>query len=321
MNGILDENVLETKTNENQINEEIIKKYRLREILASANISFLFGSGVNGRAFPQLIGFKETNDFLDEKYIGDSNSFEEKLNSLNEIDRNKANELFVKEFNIAEKKIDMKHSDIMDVENLIENTYRLVETTENRQDSSYKVNIFTLNYDDIVETILQNKSYVNNVLSADSYKKTNFFDVIGYNFKYNKKIPTFITAKLHGSVNRGILAQDAIIYPGNKKYETALGSKFFELMFLMKEELIKQNAVLIVIGYSGNDEHLNGLISDAIESSLTVIWFKYDNAKDVIPETIRKHGDKVIVIDQLEDKIGTAKRCSNIIEGVLKECL
>ena len=34
-----------------------------------------------------------------------------------------------------------------------------------------------------------------------------------------------------------------------------------------------------------------------------------------------KHGDKVIVIDQLEDKIGTAKRCSNIIEGVLKECL
>ena len=66
----------------------------------------------------------------------------------------------------------MKHSDIIDVENLIENTYRLVETTENRQDSSYKVNIFTLNYDDIVETILQNKSYVNNVLNADSYKKT-----------------------------------------------------------------------------------------------------------------------------------------------------
>lgn len=321
MNDILEDNLLKTKTNENQKDEEIIKKYRFREILASANISFLFGSGVNGRAFPQLAGFKETNDFLDEKYMGDSSSFEEKLNSLNETDRNKANEIFVKEFNMAEKHIDMKHSDIKDVENLIENIYRLVETTENRQDSSYKINIFTLNYDDIIETILQEKSFVNNVLSADSYKKTNFFDVIGYNFKYNKKIPTFITAKLHGSVDKGVLAQDAIIYPGNKKYETALGSKFFELMFLMKEELIKQNAVLIVIGYSGNDEHLNGLISDAIESALTVIWFKYDNEKDIIPETIKKHGDKVIVIDQLEDKIGTAKRCSNIIEGVLKECL
>lgn len=320
MNEVLDKNVSKIK-NENQINMEIIKRYRLREILASANISFLFGSGVNGRAFPQLAGFTETNEFLDKKYIGESNLFEEKLNSLDESDRNKANELFVKEFNIAEKNIDMEHSDIKDIENLIENIYRLVETTENRQDSSYKVNLFTLNYDDIVETILKNKSYVNNVLSADSYKKTNFFDVIGYNFKYNKSIPTFITAKLHGSVDRGVLAQDAIIYPGNKKYETALGSKFFELMFLMKEELIKQNAVLIVIGYSGNDEHLNGIISDAIESSLTVVWFKYDNTNDVIPETINKHGNKVIVIDQLEGKIGTAKRCSNIIEGVLKECL
>lgn len=321
MNVILDENEFETKTTEKQINDEIIKKYKLREILASANINFLFGSGVNGRAFPQLAGFQETNKFLEAKYIGDSDSFEEKLNSLDETDRSKAKELFVKEFNIAENNIDMKHSDINDVEDLIENTYRLVETTENRQDSSYKVNIFTLNYDDIVETVLQNKSYVNNVLSADSFKKTNFFDVVGYNFKYNKKIPTFITAKLHGSVYRGVLAQDAIIYPGNKKYETALASKFFEIMFLMKEELIKQNAVLIVIGYSGNDEHLNEIISDAIESSLTVIWFKYDNNKDKIPETIKKHGDKVIVIEQLENKIGTAKRCSNIIEGVLKQCL
>ena len=89
MNDILEDNLLKTKTNENQKDEEIIKKYRFREILASANISFLFGSGVNGRAFPQLAGFKETNDFLDEKYMGDSSSFEEKLNSLNETDRNK----------------------------------------------------------------------------------------------------------------------------------------------------------------------------------------------------------------------------------------
>ena len=85
----------------------------------------------------------------------------------------------------------------------------------------------------------------------------------------------------------------------------------------MKEELIKQNAVLIVIGYSGNDEHLNGIISDAIESSLTVIWFRYNNDEE-LPETIKKHGNKVIIINQLKEKIGTVKRCSNIIEGVLK---
>lgn len=311
-----DEIEMEEKT-EKELNKELIERYKLREIFASANVNFLLGSGVNGRAFPQLVGFNKTNEFLDEKYEGTSNSFEEKLNSLNGEERKIAEKLFVDEFNKAENELDMNSNDLQDIGALMKNVYTLVDTTENRQDSSYKINIFTLNYDDIVETILQEKSYMNNVLSADSYKKTNFFDVIGYNFKYNKKVPTFITAKLHGSVEKGILKQDAIIYPGNKKYETALGPRFFELMFLMKEELIKQNAVLIIIGYSGNDEHLNGIISDAIESSLTVIWFRYNNDED-LPETIKKHGDKVIIIDQLKDKIGTVKRCSNIIEGVLK---
>lgn len=310
-----DEIEMKEKTQE-ELNKELIERYKLREIFASANINFLFGSGVNGRAFPQLLGFTKTNQFLNEKYQGTSNSFEEKLNSLEEEDRKEAEKLFVDEFNKAEKELDMNCEDLQNIGILMKNVYTLVDTTENRQDSSYKINIFTLNYDDIVENILQEKSYVNNVLSADSYKKTNFFDVIGYNFKYNKKIPTFITAKLHGSVKKGILEQDAIIYPGNRKYETALGPRFFELMFLMKEELIKQNAVLIVIGYSGNDEHLNGIISDAIESSLTVIWFRYNNDEE-LPETLQKHGNKVIVIDQLKEKIGTAKRCANIIEGVL----
>lgn len=35
-------------------NSEIIEKYKLKDILASSNINFLFGSGINGRAFPQL---------------------------------------------------------------------------------------------------------------------------------------------------------------------------------------------------------------------------------------------------------------------------
>lgn len=142
--------------------------------------------------------------------------------------------------------------------------------------------------------------------------------MIGYNFEYSKKIPTFVTTKLHGSVTKGKLSKDAIIYPGNKKYESALGPKFFELMFLMKSELIKRNAVLIVIGYSGNDQHINGIISDAIESNLTLIWFRYNN-DEKLPEVISKNIEKVIVINQLENKIGTTKRCSHLVEEILKK--
>ena len=103
----------------------------------------------------------------------------------------------------------------------------------------------------------------------------------------------------------------------NKKYETALGPKFFELMFLMKSELIRRNAVLMVIGYSGNDEHINGIISDAIEANLTLIWFRYNN-DEKLPEIISKNKEKVIVVDQLEEKIGTTKRCAHLIEEILK---
>lgn len=302
---------------EENINKKIIRENNLKEIFASANINFLFGSGVNGRVFPQLAGFIETNKFLNEKIPDTSKSFEEKLNMLSENDESIARAKFVSEFNDSEEKIDWMSEDIEDIKNMLNNIYKLVDKAENRQDSSYKINIFTLNYDDIVEDILSKECYINNVISADSYKKTDFFNVIGYNFEYGKKIPTFVTTKLHGSIKKGKLSKDAIIYPGNKKYETALGPKFFELMFLMKSELIRRNAVLMVIGYSGNDEHINGIISDAIEANLTLIWFRYNN-DEKLPEIISKNKEKVIVIDQLEEKIGTTKRCAHLIEEILK---
>lgn len=306
------------ENNEKDINQKIIEENNLREILASANINFLFGSGVNGRAFPQLAGFIETNKFLDEKITDENKSFEEKLNLLSDEDGNIAKEKFVKEFNESQENISWESDDIKDIKDMLNNIYKLVEQTENRQDSSYKVNLFTLNYDDIIEDILSKECYINNVISADSYKKTDFFNMIGYNFEYSKKIPTFVTTKLHGSVTKGKLSKDAIIYPGNKKYESALGPKFFELMFLMKSELIKRNAVLIVIGYSGNDQHINGIISDAIESNLTLIWFRYNN-DEKLPEVISKNIEKIIVINQLENKIGTTKRCSHLVEEILKK--
>ena len=110
---------------------------------------------------------------------------------------------------------------------------------------------------------------------------------------------------------------------GNEKYKTALGSKFFELMFLMKSQLIRRNSILFVIGYSGNDKHLNEIISDSIEAGLCVIWFNYskkENDKDILlPEDLLKHKEKIIIIDQLSEPIGTVRRCSNIIKEVLDE--
>ena len=94
-------------------------------------------------------------------------------------------------------------------------------------------------------------------------------------------------------------------------------------MFLMKTQLIKRNSVLFVIGYSGNDKHLNEIISDSIEAGLCVIWFNYskkENETDILlPEDLLKHKDRMIIIDQLDEPIGTIKRCSEIIREVLDE--
>lgn len=91
----------------------------------------------------------------------------------------------------------------------------------------------------------------------------------------------------------------------------------------MKTQLIKRNSVLFVIGYSGNDKHLNEIISDSIEAGLCVIWFNYskkENETDILlPEDLLKHKDRMIIIDQLDEPIGTIKRCSEIIREVLDE--
>lgn len=194
-------------------NSEIIEKYKLKDILASSNINFLFGSGINGKAFPQLNGFTETNILLDAKYNGNSQNFEEKLNSLQETDRHLVVDKFLEEFNDFITRIDYSHQDISDIQNLFKNIYELIDKKEDRQIESFKCNIFTLNYDDVVENILENNSYFNKVITVDKFVRTNIFDMVGFNYKYKKYIPTFIVAKLHGSVSNGALTKDSVIYP------------------------------------------------------------------------------------------------------------
>ena len=198
---------------QNTENNELIEKYKLKDILASSNINFLFGAGVNGRAFPQLSGFTETNELLNEKYIGENQNFEEKLNSLQEKDKKLVINKFLEEFNSFIKDIDDTHKDIIDIQDLFKNVYELIDKKEDRQIESFKCNVFTLNYDDIVENILESNSYFNKVITVDRFVRTNIFDMVGFNYKYKKYIPTFIITKLHGSVTKGTLTQDTVIYP------------------------------------------------------------------------------------------------------------
>lgn len=74
------------------------------KILSSSHLNFLFGSGVNGKAFPQFNGFKNTLNSL-KKAGALSNNLEEALNEIKDEDkREKILETFQEELKESNKK-------------------------------------------------------------------------------------------------------------------------------------------------------------------------------------------------------------------------
>ena len=84
----------------------------------------------------------------------------------------------------------------------------------------------------------------------------------------------------------------------------------------MKEKLSRENSILIVIGYSGNDEHINKILKDCISSGLTIYWFKFKK-EDYIPEDMT---NKVLIIEN-EEGLDTTLKCSNMVNELWAKSL
>lgn len=267
------------------------------KILSSCYINFLFGAGVNGQAFPQLAKFEKTYLFMKKKHKDfDNKSFEELFDTLNKKDRERAREIFIDEFKNKHNLIDWNNESIKNLEELLSLTYKLVYEAENRIDAMNQINIFTANYDFIVEELLKKLGYLSNYVSASNLVSNDkFFNIVGHDYSLKRKVPTFLVSKIHGDISNPVL-------PGNDKYDAILTPNKFEIMFKMKEKLSRFNSILFVIGYSGRDEHINRILKDCVQSGLTIYWFKYSE-KDYVPEELKT---KTIIIDN-EDKIDTTK--------------
>ena len=79
-----------------------------------------------------------------------------------------------------------------------------------------------------------------------------------------------------------------------------------QCLFKMKEKLSRENSVLIVVGYSGNDEHINKILKDCISSGLTIYWFKFKK-EDYVPENMV---DSISIIEN-EEGIDTTLKCDD----------
>lgn len=264
------------KTNKDEKNnEERLKNPFSKYILSSTHINFLFGAGVNGDAFPQISEYKKTEEMLNNLGGDISNGIEQGIDKLEKAsDREKIKECFKEELRDNYKKYkERKELETIDslknMERLMKEAYSIVKNTENRTASMRQINVYTLNYDDILEDTIEELGFFYNCISArDVNKKSLMFDMIGYNYKAQNTIPMILISKLHGTLDDPIL-------PGKEKYREVLDEKYFEIIYNMKENLCRDNSILIVVGYSGNDEHINSIIRDCINRGLIVFWYKY----------------------------------------------
>ena len=263
-------------------------------ILSSSHINFLFGAGVNGKAFPQLKSFTDTLSKIEELGGNIESGLESGIDSLSSSAHKKiVKDVFIKEFMEADAKMNEKFGkdmSLINLEKMLRKTYLLVNESQNRNPSMKQINIFTLNYDQIVEKTLSGLGYFFSEISAsNTTTRAMLLDVIGYNFNVKKYVPTFMVSKLHGDIDNPII-------PGKSKYQEMLNEDYFEIAFNMKEKLCRENSILIVIGYSGRDEHINKILKDCLNAGLTIYWYKFAQM-DIVPF----EENNQIIVRQQED--------------------
>lgn len=198
------------------------------------------------------------------------------------------------------------------------------------------INIFTTNYDLYNEQALDSLSFPYNNGFVGTYKRS--FNPASYKYAYVEdmnlskniweRVPNFYNLyKIHGSISwvksdnkiyeidyEHINDDDTVmIYPTPLKDRTTLMTPYSDLFRSMETALLRKNSVLITLGYSFADDHINRLILN----SLAIPTFKLVvfGQSDAITRLIGMDDSRIIVINS-EDKIHYFK---NFVEKAMPD--
>lgn len=170
-----------------------------------------------------------------------------------------------------------------------------------------QINFFTTNIDIFLEKVLEdvggnyNDGFIGHL--EPSFRTSNFQTIIKKKSEYlerQSEVPTFNLYKLHGSLTWRLKNREntigysdlsalsgidnlegkefetaysalQIVNPNKKKFATTvLESTYYELFRLYATELEKENALLIVIGFSFSDSHILQVTRRAMDSNPTL---------------------------------------------------
>jgi len=186
-----------------------------------------------------------------------------------------------------------------------DNSYRRLAKWVSAIDRKAPVEIFTTNYDLLIEQALEEQFVP--FFDGFSGSRYPFFDI--HSAQGNDLPPYWARLwKLHGSVNwkeegngvyrvskDGGAGSPQLIYPSKLKYDQSRKMPFLAMSDRLTDFLLKDHAVLIICGYSFNDEHINDTIINALKvnQSANVIALMYGtkldkSGKERAPEALKR---------------------------------
>ena len=168
--------------------------------------------------------------------------------------------------------------------------------TSNSRTVSKSVNIFTTNYDLFIERaldlLMKNDNFIFNdgsngyfykVLDSSNYNKSVAYR--GLNENYLNELPSISLIKPHGSMNweKGennqilirpyVVDQPVVVKPtGLEGQETYLNNHFHDMLRVFQLELDKPQSVLIVVGFSFQDDHIAKMVRRSLKNPELMIY-------------------------------------------------
>lgn len=293
---------------ENPSHDELKKRFKSAKDVSPKNLENILGTLYSKREYLKGVGQSDSlNDFL-------INLIETEIYSSINIDCTSAQ---------AELSLDLYK--------------KLYQKLALRNKDLARVNVFTTNNDLLSETALGflNINYNNGFSSGLSRT----FNPARFSFTFSRKVDPSVEKyeplenmvylyKLHGSIswiesddnsffnikevdvipNQEPNGKNVLIYPTPLKQNKSLGSPYADLIREFQNKLLLQHGVLIVIGYSFSDEHINNAIYAALaaNSSLSVVIFgNYHPSENLTRLTDRRiyqiSGEVEVPIDENSD--------------------
>jgi len=182
-----------------------------------------------------------------------------------------------------------------------------------------RVNIFTLNYDTLVEQAADAEGIVvldgfvgtqRRIFRPESYEQDLYFPAETTEGRVHRFDRVLHLYKLHGSITwtatepsldnpYGVEAsafdpngkQPLLIYPTPAKYGETLGSPYSELFRRFATAIVRPQSVLFVIGYGFGDDHVNTIIRQALAVPSFTLVIVDPSPKSDFVKTLREQRD------------------------------